>query len=242
MSVSRCAFVAAILVSGYAGCGRWADSTIPPFVPRVTDVAVDGNLVEWQGVARIPLHPGDPTLDGAGDFGRDDLAVEAQLGWSSQGLFFAFRWEDDVRDVHVLPRDSSRWLDDEGRARDRMYAYDNISVAVRLPQVSYGVWMTARSGATALQHAVRREVTPGQPSPAFDVMPAVAAGEADDGSWFVELGIPWSQLNTSPTAVDSLDIQFIIPDSDWPGLSLREKAPRVKYVARRGWVKLDGRP
>ena len=238
MRVFGCAFVAVILVGGHAACGGWADSTIPPFVPRLTDVSVDGDLAEWQGIPLTPLVPGDPSLDGAGDFGDGDLVVEARIGWTPSGLFFAFRWEDDIRDVHFLPRDSSRWLDDEGRARDRMYAYDNISVAARLPHLSYGVWMTARPGATALQHAVRREAPPGEPSPVFGVMPAVAAGEADDGTWFVELGIPWSELNTNPTVLDSLDIQFIITDSDWPGLSLREKATRVKYVARRGWVKL----
>ena len=238
MRISRRALVAAMLVGGPVGCGGWADSTIPPFVPRVMDVSVDGDLSEWQGIALIPLHAGDPTLEGAGDFGGDDLAVEAQVGWSPNGLFFAFKWEDDIRDVHFLPRDSLRWLDEEGRVRDRMYSYDNISVAVRLPQVSYGVWMTGRAGTAALQHAVRREVTPGAPSPVFDVMPAVAAGETDDGSWRIELGISWTELATSPTALDSLDIQFIITDSDWPGLSLPEKAARVKYVSRRGWVKL----
>lgn len=239
MGVFRCALVAAMLLAGPAGCGGRADSTIPPFLPRITQVSVNGDLAEWQDIARVVLLPGDPSLDGAGDFSDDDLSLEAQVGWSPIGLFFALRWEDDVWDVHFLPRDSARWLDDEGRARDRMYSYDNVSIAVRRSGLSYGAWMTARPGAAALQHAVRREVTPGAPSEVFDVMPAVAAGEAEDGSWRLELGIPWSELNTNPAAVDSLDIQFIITDSDWPARSLQEKASRVKYLARRGWVKLQ---
>ena len=117
---------------------------------------------------------------------------------------------------------------------DRRYFYDNLAVRLRVGETLYSLWISPSTEPNAYQHGFRRSVSARRGDPLEEVVPDVRSHLREDGAVFVEMGIPWTELQTVPDSAPLINVHLIAPDSDWPGRGMAAKRPLAKYLTWQG--------
>lgn len=225
---AACLALLVLLASACTPTPSAFDGTLPP----LSGISLDAPAEAWARVPTVPLVAGDTLLQGRSGFaGPDDLHLAAQMAWDPATLHFRFVWTDDTWDVVRIPADSIRWYGPGTMRADRMYLYDNLALRLRLGDYYYGLWLTADSTNTfVLQSGEATEMPFRRDAPTYPVSPGVVARETGPQQVDLRVSIPWDALRRTAAPGDSLNVQFILTDSDAPGQPLPEKHPHIAYL------------
>ncbi len=200
------------------------------------EIVVDGDLSEWVSASWLPVFSGatDVGVGQGTGIHAEDLRLDVSTAWDETYLYFAITWKDDVLDTLSIPVENARWDHPSGRARDRMYYYDNVHVRVWVRDRFFGAWVAPILG-DPVQWS---RSDPEGEERVFNEL--VAASAAMDGGVGIELAVRWDQLGLEPEPGMELDIQFVIPDADMPDAELIDKEPEMYWLEWRAMVPLVG--
>ena len=205
---------------------------------RDREIVVDGNLQEWAGVTPLTLSPEVNGLQRGGTFHDQDVDLQIRAMWDEDSLYLALNWTDDVWDVQEVTRRDAVWIDSQKKRRDKMYFFDYFKFHLRDADYDYTLWLSPQNkdqgpfewcrlleGYRGLERAT--------------ASPSISARQ-DNGRSTIEMLLSWDELRLKPSDIQKIPLTLIVSDSDDPGRLIESKLEKVKWLAWRGFMDLEG--
>lgn len=190
-----CAVSAVCLLAGFAV------ATEPRDVPRLDGIEINGDAADW-GDRGFRVE----TLAGMrGEIvAADDFDVRLRIGWDDRGLLVLVRVVDDV------PTEYDQL--------DRLYRKDSLELFISDGVGSFNrfqIYVT--TGADPAYGTPRTNIFDYRPDTQKTTEPTVtAASETKGKTTFVEVLLPWSNLDVEPSVGRVIGFQFYANDADGP--------------------------
>lgn len=203
-------------------------------VPRVeSHIQMDGRLDDWQGITPVVLDPAGGAVRSLGEFSANDLRLSLRAAWKKDGFYMALEWQDNSWDVEEVSRNEANWIDPEGKRRNRMAFFDNMSLQLRRSDMHYTVWVSPRANeqgpfSWAKLFGKKRMELAGTP-------PLISTFVSDDGRVHMELLFQWKDMLLKPKSYKDLLCRIDVADSDLSGQPLESKVGMLKSLQ---WVGL----
>lgn len=195
-------------------------------------IQMDGRLDEWQGITPVVLQPAGGGAQSEGEFGANDLRLTVRAAWKKDGFYMALEWEDNSWDVQEVTRNEANWIDPEGKRRNRMVFFDNMSLQLRRSNMHYTVWVSPRANelgpfSWAKLFGKKRMELAGTP-------PLISSYVSDDGRVSMELLFQWKDMLLKPKSYKDLLFRIDVADSDLSGQPLESKLDTLKSLQYAG--------
>jgi LmbE family N-acetylglucosaminyl deacetylase len=192
------------------GSGDAAEAFLLPAVgaPRVrTPPAIDGDLADMAGLARIEIGPGDRWWRAAPEDAAD-LSASARIGWDERHLYVGLSVRDQTVVCNIAPDDVRAQLrsDAVGVTVDPSGRSEDTSTTL---QVAAFPCTTAGWGARAFRDADADQGLADEKAPGL----RVAARRTSEG-FDVEWAIPWDAMPSRPEAGAEIGLNLVLYDGD----------------------------